>query len=365
MELALYCPKFGYYERGADRVGCHGDFYTSVSTGSLFGEMLAYQFALWLEDVETRNAGCRTGGAERGVHFAFGVPRSAFQLVEGGAHDGQLALDIMNWLQRHRPHLLDRLEYWLIEPSQERQVWQRAKLEPVAGRVFWAQSLQSLPTGGVHGVIFSNELLDAFPVHRLAWDRTSRKWIEWGVGWRGDHFVWSRLIDVKRDWDSELARAGFDLTPELKAVLPDGFVIEHCPAAETWWRQAAAALCHGWLLTIDYGFIAEQFLAPGRGKGTLRAYRRHQVSGDVLANPGEQDLTAHVNFTQIQRAGEEEGLKTEGFFTQARFLTAIAGRMWPDATGALSPSQARQFQSLTHPEHLSRSFRALVQSRNR
>ena len=293
MELALYCPDSGYYESALDRVGRQGDFFTSVSTGSLFGELLAFQFAHWLGSLAP----------------------GPFQLVEAGAHDGRLAFDILNWLRRHRPNLLTGLDYWLIEPSQRRQSWQRARLEQFAGQVRWAESFQALPDGGVNGVIFSNELLDAFPIHRLAWDRASSKWIEWGVGLSNDQFVWRPLpAGAGRDLNAELAQAGFDLSPELKAVLPDGFIIEHCPAAGAWWRQAAAALRHGRLLTIDYGLAAQQFLSPERSQGTLRAYHRHQMIADVLANPGEQDLTAHVNFTQLQQAGEDEGLKTEGVY---------------------------------------------------
>jgi SAM-dependent MidA family methyltransferase len=355
MELALYCPKTGYYEvQGSGLaplrlIGRNGDFYTSVSTGSLFGEMLAFRFANWLEASPRRSA-------EPGLRDSM--------LVEAGAHDGQLAFDILDWLKQHQPKLLSELEYWLIEPSPQRQARQRTRLEQFAGQVRWAQSLQTLAATGVNGVIFSNELLDALPVHRLIWDRTSGRWIECGVGLFNEQFVWSPLPGVERGWNAELAQAGFDLSPELKAVLPDGFIIEHCPAAGTWWRQAAAALRHGRLLTIDYGLSAQQFLSPERGQGTLRAYRHHQPISDVLANPGDQDLTAHVNFTQLQKAGEDEGLKTDGFLTQAQFLTAIAGRIWSEGSGAPSASQARQFRTLTHPEHLGRSFRVLIQSRN-
>jgi len=374
MELALYCPNSGYYEKGgtliADRgsqileycnpnsaIGRNGDFYTSVSTGSLFGEMLAFQFAQWLEGLPI---------ADRGLPNSDYLNQNSeiLHLVEAGAHDGQLALDILNWLKRYQPRLLNKLEYWLIEPSPQRQIWQRARLEQFAGMVRWAHSLQALPAGAINGVIFSNELLDAFPVHRLVWDRTYTQWIEWGVGISNDQFSWSPLHGVERDWSTELTQAGFGLSPELKAILPDGFIIEHCPAAGSWWRQAAAALRQGRLLTIDYGLTAQQFLLPERRQGTLRAYRHHQPIHDVLANPGEQDLTAHVNFTQLQKTGEEEGLQTDGFLTQSQFLSTIAVKMWSKGTGAPSASQARQFQTLTHPEHLGRSFRVLIQSRN-
>ncbi len=160
----------------------------------------------------------------------------------------------------------------------------------------------------------------------------------------------------------------------MESVLPDGYTIETCPAAESWWREAANVLGHGKLLTIDYGFTADELFSPSRPRGTLRAYFRHHASDDLLANVGEQDLTAHVNFSAIQAAGESVGLKTESFQTQSQFLTRILAKASKDnSLGKLVASkrsedgwtsaQSRQFQTLTHPEHLGRAFRVLVQSR--
>jgi SAM-dependent MidA family methyltransferase len=166
--------------------------------------------------------------------------------------------------------------------------------------------------------------------------------------------------------------------PGLLAVLPDGYTIETCPAAESWWREAANILGHGKLLTIDYGYTADELFSPGRTRGTLRAYFRHHAGDDILANVGEQDLTAHVNFSAIQAAGESVGLRTEMFSTQSQFLTRILEKaskdnslgelVSPKSDGGESEdgwtaAQARQFQTLTHPEHLGRAFRVLVQSR--
>jgi SAM-dependent MidA family methyltransferase len=162
------------------------------------------------------------------------------------------------------------------------------------------------------------------------------------------------------------------------AVLPDGYTIETCPAAESWWREAAGILERGKLMTIDYGLTADELFSPSRPRGTLRAYFRHHVSDDLLANVGGQDLTAHVNFSVIQSAGESVGLRTEIFSTQSQFLTRILEKtlreksfselVSPKSDGGGSedgwtPARARQFQTLTHPEHLGRAFRVLVQSR--
>jgi SAM-dependent MidA family methyltransferase len=226
----------------------------------------------------------------------------------------------------------------------------------------------------LRGVIFSNELLDAMPVHRFGWDAAKKTWFEWGVTVDDEKFAWAKIQP-----------SAFSLQPSaLESVLPDGYTIETCPAAESWWCEAAGILERGKLLTIDYGFTADELFSPSRPRGTLRAYSRHHASDDLLANVGEQDLTAHVNFSAIQAAGEFAGLRTEMFSTQSQFLTQILEKSSKDdspgkhiaAKRLVSPksdgggsedgwtsAQARQFQTLTHPEHLGRAFRVLVQSR--
>jgi SAM-dependent MidA family methyltransferase len=359
MELALYCPLCGYYEKKTDTPGRHGDYLTSVSVGPLFGQLLAFQFAAWLEALAPGN--------------------DRLQLVEAGAHEGRLARDILQWLRTRRPDLLERLEYHIVEPSAQRRLWQAETLGDLATHVRWRESLgpdnRNPPANAgdsssvassqpVCGVIFSNELLDAFPVHRLGWDARARRWFEWGVAWREGRFAWTRMEHPGAEaWIAEF----FGPLPEaLLAALPDGFTVEISPAAVDWWRRAAAQLKRGKLLTLDYGLEAMEFLRPERAHGTLRAYRRHQHAPDPLADPGEQDLTAHVNFTAVQRAGETAGLKTDAFVSQAQFLTAIARRAWQadSGFGPWASAETRQFQTLTHPEHFGRAFRVLVQSRD-
>ena len=339
METALYCPKVGYYERKGTILGKAGDFYTSVSVGALFGRLLALQFIRWLED----------------------KPAGGVQLVEAGGHDGQLAFDVLECLRSDSPALFTRVEYWLLEPSEGRRHWQEKKLDRFAGHVHWAGSWEELPPDGVHGVIFCNELLDAIPAHRLAWDAANCGWVELGIGIAGSKFRWQRMETSGRDWEQELRDAGFEFSRELLALLPEGFVIDFCPSAGDWWRRAASTLKSGRLLTLDYGFTAEQLLAPERSNGTLRAYSRHHAISDVLANPGEQDITAHVNFTHLRIVGERAGLSSEKIVTQAQFLTRVATHEWQ--RNPPTPAELRQFQSLTHPEHLGRAFQVLVQFR--
>jgi SAM-dependent MidA family methyltransferase len=364
MELALYCPVYGYYEKEEDTVGRQGDFYTSVSVGSLFGELLAWQFAEWLTGVHTPQSGEARCALPRGARL---------QLVEAGAHRGELARDILSWLSRQRRELFEQIEYWIVEPSDRRRGWQQQTLAEFKERVYWAETFVELGHAlaprrpspvtdhPIRGLVFSNELLDALPVHRLGWDAARRQWFEWGVKLADRRFVWARLPELDSRCTSQLSRLG---AHAADLPLPDGFTLEICPAAEIWWREAAGALGCGKLLTIDYGLTTPELLLPERCQGTLRAYRQHRPAGDVLADPGQQDLTAHVNFSAIQEAGESAGLKTEAFLTQTQFLTNIAAQIWNSDTqfGEWTPKHTRQFQTLTHPEHLGRAFRVLVQS---
>jgi SAM-dependent MidA family methyltransferase len=334
MELALYAPGCGYYETEKNNIGRHGDFFTSASTGELFGQLLAFQFAEWLEEFQTSNL----------------KP----QIVEAGAHDGKLAADILTWLQSNRPELFKQIEYCIIEPSARREEWQRETLKPFASKVRWFPRFNNSTIQQFNGVIFSNELLDAMPVHRHGWDANSKKWFEWGVAVEGGKFIWTKIPNSRFRMPNA----------ELEIVLPDNYTVEISPAAENWWREAANILKHGKILTIDYGLTDNELFSPARTNGTLRAYFRHHVTDDILANVGEQDLTAHVNFSAIQKVGEEAGLKTETFSTQTKFLTQILEKTLAEKNfGEWNASRTRQFQTLTHPEHLGRAFRVLVQSR--
>lgn len=330
MGRALYDPAHGYYGRALQQIGRRGDFFTSVSVGPFFGELLAFQFARWMEN----------------------FPRevTSYQCVEAGAHDGRLAFDILEALEESEPKLFPKVQYWIVEPSRARRDIQQQRLERFRN-VRWFASLAELP-GRVQGIIFSNELLDAMPVHVFRWNAVEQHWDELGVGVAGDQLIWTEL-----SW----ASIGKPRLPrELLSVLPDGYLVELSLEAIRWWRDAAMTLASGKLMTIDYGATLDELLSPSRIRGTLRAYSGHRLVEDVLKNPGEQDITAHVNFSEIRRIGQLSGLKTETFTTQERFLHGIARELWSQR-GLWTPQQARQIQTLTHPEHLGRPFQVLVQ----
>ncbi len=339
MELALYCPDLGFYERFPHRIGRRGDFYTSVSVGPLLRRMLAFHFSRWLGELES------AGGR--------------WQLVEAGAHDGQLAVDILTWLKEHAPGTFDRLDYLILEPSGRRESWQRARLSELGFGGRWIRSWSDLPAGSLRGVVFSNELLDAFPARRYGWDAQARRWFEYGVDLRQGQLVWCRLPPTV-DGESGSPPA---VPAPIRSMLPDGFVVECVPEARRWWRQAAAALGGGCLMTIDYGFDRAVALDPTRPQGTLRAYREHRLVSDLLADPGEQDLTGHVDFAALREVGEASGLRTETLVTQGRFLTGVMEQIVRLRAPGFDWSRAArsQFQTLTHPEHLGDRFKVLIQ----
>ena len=358
MELALYHPEFGYYEHC--RIGRGGDFFTSVSTGGMFGELLATQFLEW-------------------SHEPVEAPEK-WVLLEAGAHDGRLALDILWHLNRQNALGDKRLEYWILEPSPRRKALQQKTLAAFGGHIRWFDGWAGLPAEGVTGVIFSNELLDAFPVHRLGWDAQSLTWFEWGVGVEGNECRWMRCphsenqsLDMVRNYTrvSGLIDGGAsdeDVDHSLSAlhlILPDGYILEVCPLAWQWWEIAAESLKLGYLMTFDYGFQVEDLISPLRTQGTLRAYRQHHISDDLLSCPGEQDLTASVNFSMLQTIAERAGLQLVQSATQNLFLSQIVSRMLKNSTGqaAWDEQRLRQFHTLSHPDHLGDALKLLLLTR--
>ena len=288
MEVALYDPAYGYYARATQRSGRSGDFFTSVDVGPLFGELIAVQLEeLW-----------RRLGAGR------------FDLVEAGAGNGRLTNDILDAAQRHFPDFYQSIAATLVERSEVARAAQRATLDAHAARI--AGSSPALPPS-VEGVIFANELLDAFPVHVVTMTADGPREIR--VAERG-----GRLMEVEGAL-SDAARAEL---AQLGGALPVGVRAELCPGARQWLADVGRALRRGFLLLIDYGHEARELHSGMHSGGTLVAYRSH-TAGAVswLDEPGSSDLTAHVNLTAVQQAAEAAGLRTLGVLDQTYFLLAL------------------------------------------
>jgi SAM-dependent MidA family methyltransferase len=328
MERALYDPEHGFYGSGRARVGRSGDFFTNVSVGPLFGRLLARQFAeMWAK---------------------LGSPAD-FAIVEQGAHRGDFAADVLGALREFAPACLAAATYWIVEPLEALRTAQHEKLAEWAGvRVRWAESLADLPE--FTGVHFSNELPDAFPVHRVV--RRAEGWRERAVGFDGVRFV---FVDIPLSTDPLKAAL-----VRLPAV-PEGYETEINLAGPAWIAEVAARLKRGFILAIDYGYSRSEYYRPERDRGTLSAYAGHQREPDPLARPGEIDLTAHVDFTSLAEAGVAAGLALSGFTDQHHFMVGL-GQLHFTGESA-SPQEIRAFKTLMHPSLMGRSFHALCLAR--
>lgn len=315
MERALYEPDLGYYETQRE-VGRSGDFYTSVSVGSLYGELLAFQFADWLSDIE-----------------------GPVQLVEVGAHDGRLARDVLAYLRDWRPELYERCELILWETSAKHRQWQEVVLVDYLEKIQWTPKLESF-----NGVFYCNELLDACPVERLIWEGDA--WWLSVVESDGQSFAWGK----RRGPDGGLSEGQ---SPEEGTIFTVGDYGV--------WQTVCKSLKRGRALVVDYGMSEQDFFDPPRENGTLRGYQQHRMIDDVLANPGEVDITASVNFTKVERMADAHGLEISPLTRQSQYLVGLFERtlqrseLFPEWT----PERTRQFQTLVHPEHLGHSFKVL------
>jgi SAM-dependent MidA family methyltransferase len=321
MEFALYHPVHGYYSGNRAQTGRQGDFFTNVSVGALFGKLVAREFAeIWR----------RLGRPEE------------FTMVEQGAHDGQFAADALGELQTFDPACFRAARYLIVEPLEARRALQRERLGALPVR--WHASLDDLaPFTGIH---FSNELLDAFPVHVMRW--TGREWCERCVAANGDAFAWT-----DRPLSSPDLAAACGKIPQ---PLPEGYTTEVNLAAPAWVRTVAPKLQRGALLIVDYGFPREEYFAPERVEGTLSAYAQHQREPDPLGCPGEIDLTAHVEFTSVIEAAETDGLRVTEFTDQHHWMVRLGASYFAEGAHA---NERRAFMTLMHPQFMGRAFKML------
>ncbi len=332
MEAALYDAEHGYYGSGRAQIGSRGDFHTAVSVGPLFGALLARQFVEMWERLERP---------------------PEWTLVEQGAFDGQLAADVLEALQGFAPECLAATTLRLVEPLARLRERQIEKLSGFGGRIQWHTCMEELPT--FCGVHYSNELLDAFPVHRLR--LAEEGWREMRVNTDGTALGW-----VETPIEEHAVKHAAALLCRREV----GTFVEVCPGHAPLLRAVGSKLKRGWLLALDYGMSDAELALPIRRDGTLSAYRQQQRRDDLLSSPGEQDLTAQVNFSAFARHALEDGWTLEGFAEQHRFFTGLAPLHFQDATAPLTREEQRAllaFRTLTHPQLMGFQFKALCLGR--
>jgi len=333
MRECLYHPVHGYYSKAESKR--FADYYTSVDVHPIFARLLARQFAEMWESL--------------------GRP-AEFVLVEAGAGVGRFAAHVLDFCEVKLPAFYDALRYAAVERSASRrqQAMTAAKRHATAGR-FTASA--EVPAYISAGCFFSNELVDALPVHRMLMDGGALKEIL--VGFHDGRFV-DVLAPLSTCAITEYFSAqGITLCERQHAEAG----LEACD----WISEIGRRLERGYVLTIDYGHPAVELFDERHMRGTLLAYQNHRASEDFYASPGQQDLTAHANFTALESWGKRSGLETAGFTSQTAFLLAL-GRgnefadLYDEGQTEAERTKARlQLKTLIHPEGMGERFQVLIQ----
>ena len=332
MATALYNTDHGYYANEKLRVGKDGDFITSVSVGKCFGLILAHRLESYWKKL--------------------GQPEH-FQIIEPGAHDGALCLDILTELRNSLPAFYHTVTNHLIETTEKLRHAQETKLDlHHSGKFEIHTSLSEI--SGAKGAILSNELIDAFPVDIIRWQDDSWHLLMVGLDENG-HFTFIPATLPENDVALRNFCRGLHNFPE-------GYTTEFQPSLRSFTKEASQALNKGLFITIDYGYHQEEYYHPDRTKGTLQTYHSHQKSDSPLATPGEIDITSHVDFTRLLAEAEASGFQLGQLSNQASYLTHQAKDWLLSIEQAPTPDTLtllRQFQTLTHPAMLGSRFMVL------
>jgi SAM-dependent MidA family methyltransferase len=296
MELVLYHPQFGYYASNAERIGKGGDFLTSPHLAADFGELLAIQIKQLWEILDCP---------------------AKFTIVEIGAGQGLLAAQILAYLKREYPHFFRVIEYLIVETAPAMIATQQKILNNLPVR--WCE-WSEIDDRSIVGCFLSNELIDALPVHQVIVNGNCLQEIYITLNYNDLTFV--EIVDelstdeLTNYWKLN----GIDLLSDRYA---DGYRTEVNLAALEWLKIVNQKLERGYIISIDYGYSADRYYNPIRSQGTLQCYYEHYHHNNPYINIGNQDLTAHVDFTAIQKQGELLGLQTIGFSKQGMFLMAL------------------------------------------
>jgi SAM-dependent MidA family methyltransferase len=342
MELVLYHQQYGYYNSGVVSIGAKGDFFTSASLGKDFGELLAVQLQQMWQNLDP----------------------NPFYVVEMGAGNGELAQDILNFIQNHNQQFIQTLKYTIIERSPALKQLQQDKLKPFTAFDLTWKTLSDLPDNSITGCFLSNELVDAFPVHLITKQQQQLQEVYLSLEQEQLTQTIAPLSTTKINEYFDLV--GINL---LKSEYPENYLTEVNLNALDWLTTVAAKLQRGYVLTVDYGYTADKYYRPARNLGTLQCHYQHRRHNNPYVNIGYQDLTAHVDFTALQRQGELYNLETLGFTQQGLFLMAlgVGDRLNELSTGKYGISEIFQRRDALHqliePTGLG-GFGVLIQGKN-
>jgi SAM-dependent MidA family methyltransferase len=365
MDCALYDPEGGYYNTQRLKIGPAGDYYTSSNVHAAFGASLAQLFSDLLSRLDAQGAG-PTRALDAPEHY---------RILEVGAGTGQLAHDVLSALFVEHPQVYARIEYVIAERSPAMEQRQREKLGDYAEKVEWAgvtgQGHPRVESTG--GLIFSNELIDALPVHvvRAAADGLEELYVT--CDGRSASISKSDSSSAslppggfRFSWGSVSSQSLEQYIDRMNVPLSVGQVVEVNLDGVNWLLAVARVLNSGYLVTIDYGDIAQHLYGPDRRRGTLRAFREHTIAASVLEHAGEQDITSSVNFTALMEYGRDAGLETVSFERQSAFLVRLGlidrlARVEMHADVVTDVKNRLAIKNLFVPGGASDNFRVLIQ----
>jgi SAM-dependent MidA family methyltransferase len=330
MQQVLYHPEHGYYSSGRCAIGRRGDYFTNVSVGPVFGQLLAVQFAeIWEHVGKIDN----------------------FIIVEQGAHHGEFARDVLEFARTSRPDFFAALRYRIIEQFPVLQDRQSETLAKFEGKIEWRESIDALEL--FTGLHFSNELLDAMPVHLIVSEETktgSTNWLEKFVTLNGDEFAF-----VDQSIGNQKLRDHLQKLP----ARPASYETEVNLTSLGWIENVSRKLARGYVIIADYGYLRDEFYAPHRSRGTLQVRAQHRLLSSPFDEIGRADITAHVEWTSIAERAEACGLQVKGFTDQHHFITGILSELPRDDLPG-DAKTTRALQTVLHPEMLGRSFQVLA-----
>lgn len=345
MDLALSHPDHGYYARADRRSGRAGDFFTSVDVGSIFGELLAKQFAeMWAIIREQSNS-----------------PTDGHDLVEVGAGSGRLARDVLAATASIAPELYDEIRLTLVERSPTARAAHPDTLGPHLAKL--RRSTETVPLA-VNGIVYANELLDALPVHPIVMTDSGLREVYVDLDPNGGEQFVERLVSPSPAVMAHVDRFAIELEPGWRA--------EVSPDAVNWVERTGQSLNHGFLVLIDYGHDASELYSATHSNGTLTTYDRHVVgiTDDPsrpawLVEPGAVDITAHVDLTAIRQAAEGVGFETLAVIDQTYFLLGIGAAEWPPPPDTVDAMKQRlALKTLLLPGGLGSTHKVLVFGKN-
>ncbi|QSR89071.1 SAM-dependent methyltransferase [Methylacidiphilum caldifontis] len=337
-------PLYGYYSRGTrKRIGKRGDFFTSVSVGSLFGESLAMQCSEAWKQLKMNGS---------------------LWIVEAGAGGAELACDIVDWLDKNEADLSKQLSYLFIEPFSHNQKEQQREIEKRIGktdRFCWVTGCEDLPSFCSPVILIANEFLDSLPVKRITFRNGC--WMEQYVGINKENKL--NFIELPLS-----ARSGLDeLIKKLPLPQIEGYTTEIHTEALKWITKLAQKLNCCLLFIIDYGLAEEEYFAPWRSNGTLRCYKNHKIFSDPFLFVGMSDITTHLNFSLIVKTAEENGMEPIGWLDQHHFFMGCLEKWHSRDPLFLSKNPQREqwirkFFMLSHPLFMGNNFKFLLLSKN-